>query len=145
MSIHQAGADADHNDQDVVNNAKPHTYQSADAGGLGGPGLLILPDQEEDQAHQGDAAAQKAPANAAVVHGGGGVGIIVRVIIVVVVVVVGGGVRIVVVLGSAAGGAGSRVIVNLCATILTKCHNFLPFFILVWINLQKIVGYLFKN
>ena len=123
MSIHQAGANADHNDQNVVNNAKSYTYQSADAGGLGGPRLLILPDQEEDQAHQGDAATQNAPANAAVVHGGGGVGVIVRVIV----VVVGGGVRIVV-LSSAAGGAGSCVVVDLCATILAKCHNFLPFF-----------------
>ena len=61
---------------DAGEDAHDHAQTEADGGTdtslLGADGLVILPNQEQDQADQGDAEAQEAPAEAAVVNGLGG-------------------------------------------------------------------------
>ena len=95
-----SGGNTGNGANNVEQNADAHADQRADAGSLGGIGLGVLPGQEQDQTNQGNAEAQKAPAEAAVIYGGGGV-----------------------VLRNAAAGADYRVVIDLSSTIFTKASS----------------------
>lgn len=72
--LHEAEGDASYNHKNVEEEANTDGNQSTDTGRLGGLGLGVLPDQEQDQTDQGNAAAQQTPAKTAVIHNGRGDG-----------------------------------------------------------------------
>ena len=56
------------NDHNIVDHNEDHADQRTDAGLLCRIGLLILPDQEQDQTNQRNTAAQKGPSDVTVVY-----------------------------------------------------------------------------
>ena len=61
--LQSRGGYAGNGANNVEHNVNAHADQGTDAGSLGGIGLGVLPDQEQDQTHDGNAAAQQTPAS----------------------------------------------------------------------------------
>lgn len=100
QGLHCTGDNTDDDHQKIVDNGDDHGDQCALAGSLGGLGLGVLPDQEQDQTNDGNTAAQSAPPETTIVNDSG-LGI----------------------LSNTAVGADNSLIVDLSTTVLAKSHN----------------------
>lgn len=99
--LHHAESGSGNGANDVEHSGHNHGDQRTDTGSLGGLRLCILPNQEQDQTDNGNAAAQNPPAKTAVVNGS----------------------RSSRILRSAAAGAECCAVIDLCAAVFTKSHN----------------------
>ena len=100
QGLHRTGDNTDDDHQKIVDNGNDHGDQCALAGSLGGLGLGVLPDQEQDQANDGNTAAQSAPPETTIVNDSG-LGI----------------------LSDTAVRADNGLVVDLSTTVLAKSHN----------------------
>jgi hypothetical protein len=66
-SIHRGTGETGDEADDVENDADADADEGADPGGFGRLGLVAFPYEEEDEADDGDAAAEKTPAEAALI------------------------------------------------------------------------------
>lgn len=71
QALQPGGSNPQDSRQQIEHNRHTDGNQRADTGSLCGLGLGVLPNQEQNQAYNGNATAQDAPAKAAIIRNGG--------------------------------------------------------------------------